>query len=114
MKAGKLRHRITIKKTIETDDTHHGFSEGTLMVANRIPAKVVPLSGRELERAQQIDPRTTHRVEIRHRTGLRAGQTVVFHDPDDGDRVMELVGKPIDVDEARIEMHLLCKEQEAA
>lgn len=109
MRAGELRHRVTIKSTVETDDGHHGFDETTTVVASRAPASVEPLSGRELERAHQIEPRTTHRVRLRYRAGLKAGQALTFHTAA-GDREFEIVAPPIDVDERRRELHLMCKE----
>ena len=114
MRAGILRHRVTIQQMVETSDGHHGLDETATTVAARIPAYVQPLAGRALERAQQIDPRTTHQVDLRHRTGLATGQAVIFHDPDDGDRTFEIVAPPTDVLEQRRTLRLLCKEQEAA
>ena len=113
MRAGVLRHRVTITRMVETSDGHHGLDETAATVAARVPACVMPLSGRALERAQQIDPRTTHQVDLRHRTGLATGQAVTYHDPDDGDRTFEIVAPPIDLAEGRRTLRLLCKEQEA-
>lgn len=113
MRAGELRHRVTIIGKTETKDTHFGFGDTPTTVATRIPACVETLSGRELERAQMIDPRTTHLVRLRYRTDFLAGMTVTYHDGRRGDRDFEVVAPPQDVGEHHRELHLLCKEAEA-
>ena len=114
MRAGQLRHCVTLRGIVEVDDGHHGWTKDVTSYARRIPAEVTPLSGRSLERAQQIDPRTTHQVRIRFRREPKSGDTVIYHDPDHGDRQFEVVAPPIDVEERRRELQLLCKEREAA
>lgn len=114
IRAGDLRQRITIKGVVETDDGHHGFIKTPTTVVSRIPARVRTLTGRELERAQQIDPRATRDVLIRKRAGVQAGQTVVFHDPDTGDRELEIVAPPQDPEQSREMWVLLCREAAAA
>ena len=114
MQAGRLRHRITIQLPTEVKDTQRGFTDGTpSVIAARIPAAVVPLSGRELERAQQIDPRISHRVEIRYRADVLFSRTqrpeVVYHAVT-GDRTLEVVAPPINLEERNRELHLLCAE----
>lgn len=109
MRAGVLRHRVSIFNQVEVSDGHHGFVDSVAPLAARIPAFVEPLRGVALERAMQVDPRASHRVIFRHRLGVKSGQTVRFHSPD-GDRDFEIVGPPVDVDERRRELQLLCKE----
>lgn len=112
MDAGRLRHRVTVTKAVEVGDGHHGFDESSLIVAIRIPAEVLPLSGAALLRAQQIDARATHMVRVRFRTGLETGQTVTYHTAQ-GDRPFEIVAPPRDLAERHDELQLLCKEQAA-
>lgn len=109
MQAGPLRHRVSIEDKTEADDGHHGWTPTSVAVATRIPAAVETLTGVALERAQQIAPRTSHRVRLRYRTGIKSGQTVVYHHAD-GDRDLEIVGPPIEPDARRIELHLMCRE----
>lgn len=110
LRAGELRHRITITRTTETADGHHGFSESTSTIATRIAAEVEDLSGRTLEQARQLDPRVTHRIRIRGRSGLRAGDTVTYHHRHD-DRTLEVVAPPLDADAKGVEMHLFCRQR---
>lgn len=112
MRAGELRDRVTIRKKVETSDGHHGWDEDEVIIARRVPARVMELTGRALERAQQIDPRATHGVRIRFRTDVVSGQEAVFHDGRRGDRVFEIVGPPLDPDRHRM-LELTCKEAEA-
>lgn len=114
MRAGQLRHRVTITATAETPDAHFGFDESAVILANRAPAKVLTLDGRELQRAQQIDARATHAVRLRYRPGVAAGQTVTYHDGRRGDRAFEIVAPPRDVEEMHRELYLLCRERDGA
>jgi SPP1 family predicted phage head-tail adaptor len=110
MRAGELRHRVTITGANEVSDGHHGFTDAPIVIAKRVPASVETLSGRELETAQQIDPRSTHAVRLRYRTGVKAGQALTYHDGRVGDRPFEIVAPPQDVDERHRELNLLCRE----
>jgi SPP1 family predicted phage head-tail adaptor len=110
MQAGPLRQRVTIVSKTEIKTPQFGFREEPVVIATRAPASVEPLSGRELEQAQQIAPRTTHRVTIRYRTGIKAGQQVTYHDGRQGDRAFEIVAPPLDPDEAHRKLELLCRE----
>ena len=110
MRAGRLRDRITVTGKTETRDSHFGFTETSVTVASRIPADVEELSGRELERARQIDPRTTHAVRTRFRADFAAGQTVTHHDGHRGDRAFEIVAPPRDPASMHRELVLFCRE----
>lgn len=111
---GELVHRVTIQVPLEADDAHDGLADPTWVpVQQRIPARVRPLQGRELERAQQIEPRSSHEVTTRfwrgYRHDTRGGRCrVVYHDQED--RILEVVAPAIDVDEAHVDVRLLCRE----
>lgn len=115
MTAGDLIHRVTVQNRTETDDGHGGFTVAWSAVQARIAARVEELSGRELERAKQIDPRATHRVALpywrQHNASLDGGRArVIWHDDGAvGDRTLELVGPPLEI-EPRRWLHLMCKE----
>jgi SPP1 family predicted phage head-tail adaptor len=110
MQAGDLRHRVTIQARADTSDGHAGFTEGVTTICARVPASIQPLMGLELERAMQIDPRSTHHLTMRFRSDVKARHIVVFHDGAT-DRTFEIIGSPTDTDEMHREMTLLCKEQ---
>jgi SPP1 family predicted phage head-tail adaptor len=113
MRAGDYRDRVTIRSKNEIDDTHGGFADEAVIVARRISARVRPLAGRELDRAQQIDPRARYDVTLPFRTGLKAGLAVVHHLGREDDRTLEVVAPPIDVDNRHQELQLLCGEAAA-
>lgn len=110
MRAGELRDRVTITSKNEVKDTHFGFTDEALVVAQRIPAAVSQLSGRELDWAQQIDARVTHQARIRYRPDVKAGMTVVHHDGRTGDRTYEIVSPPKEMDNVHRQLQLLCRE----
>lgn len=113
MQASRLPHRVTIEVRTEVPDGHDGFTESWVPRRRRVAAAVRPLVGRDLERAQQIDPRISHEVTLRYwrayQLDLDAGRTrVMYHGIDD--RPFELVSPPIDVDEAHDRVLLACRE----
>lgn len=109
MRAGSLRHRITVEAHVEVDDGHGGFTENVSVVCARVSANIEPLMGRELDRAMQIDPRSTHSVLMRFRSDVKARHIVLYHDGDT-DRRFEIIGSPTTDGEQRRQMLLLCKE----
>jgi head-tail adaptor len=116
MNAGDLRHRVTIQTLTEVSDGHDGFSDPTwasVARLRRLPARVRPLAGRDLERARQVDPRISHDVTLRYwqayTTDLDGGRArLVYHDL--ADRTFEIVGPPVDAEEKHVELTMLCKE----
>lgn len=108
MQAGKLRHRVTVNMTTETSDGRGGTTSVPTAVLRRAPACVEMLSGRELDRAVQVDPRSRLSVKMRYHAGVKAGQAVVYHSFE-GDRALEIVAPPL-IDEKDRAMQLLCGE----
>jgi head-tail adaptor len=115
MTAGELRERVTIQTIAESSDGHDGLTDATPTdVKKRIAAKIVPLAGRDLERAKQIDPRASHEVTVRwwrtYGTDLAGGRAqLVWHDGRVGDRTLEVVERPREV-EHRIALAMICRE----
>ena len=117
MNAGDYIHRVTVQRRTEVSDGHDGVVEDwTLDVGpSRIAAKVQTLSGRDLERARQIDPQVSYLLTLRfYRTygddfdGGRA--RVVWHDDGAlGDRTLEIVEPPREL-VPRLTLGMLCKE----
>lgn len=112
--AGELRHRVTIEARTEVSDGHDGFLDPTWStVAARRAAKVMPLQGRDLERARQVDPRISHEVTLRYwrdyRGDLDGGRVrLVYHDL--ADRYFEIIGAPVDHEEAHVKIIVNCRE----
>ena len=112
MRAGDLRHRVTIQVRTETSDGHDGLTETWADHHRRWAANVVPLAGRELERARAIDPRSSHRVDLRYYSDYLADDLaraqLVWHDGGT-DRTLEPVEPPQEVD-FRVGLMLTCRE----
>lgn len=114
--AGSLPHRVSIQVRTETSDGHRGFTETWTSRYRRWPARVIELSGRDLERARQIDPRIAIDIRLRYwrdyRDDLDGGRTrVVYHvtDDSDDDRTLEVVTPPVAIVD-RQEIQVLCRE----
>lgn len=103
MKAGKLRHRITLQnRTI----TPSGYGDNTVTYTDiaTVWAAVMPLRGREYWSAQQIKATTTHEVEIRHRSDVGPEDRVAF-----GSRYFT-IDSVVNPEERGIKTVLLCSE----
>ncbi|CAB4192450.1 Bacteriophage SPP1, head-tail adaptor [uncultured Caudovirales phage] len=115
MIASDLIHRVTIQTSAETSDGHDGVvSTWANTARTRVPALVAPLSGRDLERARQVDPRASLRVTLRwwstYVTDLAGGRArLVFHDGSIGDRTLEIVEPPQETD-YRVVLSMTCRE----
>lgn len=84
MRAGQFRHRLSVQDQSETSDGHDGYLETWTTTRTRIPGQVMPLAGRELERARQIDPRAALEVSFRYWSGYHTaripGLQFIWHD----------------------------------
>lgn len=104
MRAGELRHVISIQDLDPNGDDFGGLSVRTDFATN-VRAKITALQGRELYRAQQVVAEVTHEVEIRYIPGVKAKMTVLFN----GRRFeIQAVLNPT---ERTKELHLLCLER---
>jgi SPP1 family predicted phage head-tail adaptor len=100
---GELRSRVVVQSATRTTDAGGGFAT-TWADGASLWAKVEPLEGSELLRAQQLQARVTHRVTIRYRRGLTAASRLRL-----GARVLD-IQQVIDVDERHQFTELLCEE----
>lgn len=69
MQAGKLRHRIAIQSATETRDAHGGITRTWATAATRW-GSIEPLRMREIFEGQQVEPRLSHMITLRHYEGL--------------------------------------------
>lgn len=105
MRAGTLRHKVTIQKTgSQTLDSSRQPVDLWVKVAD-VWAAVEPLSGRELVIAQQQQPDVTHRVRMRARDDVTAKMRVRH-----GGRTL-YIESATNVDERDRELHLMCRER---
>lgn len=105
MRAGKLRHRVTIQENNPTRDSDGAELDNWENVAT-VWAAVIPLSGQEqfVIDSDQLVAQATTRIEIRYRSGLNSKMRVTW-----GNHVYD-IQTILEVESARRELHLLCKE----
>ncbi len=105
MRAGELRHRITLVEPTVVPDGLRGASATVMStVADHLPAAIGPLEGRELYAAQQINATATHRIRVRYLSGVKPTQRVLF-----GLRTFEILSA-MNVEERNRQWSLLCAE----
>ena len=103
MRAGRLRHPIDIQAATETRNAHGDVvPEWATIVRRR--AAIVPLVGRELMEAKQINSRTTHRLLMRYWADLTPSHRIVHKD-----RNLNIISIR-NLDEAGRDMEVMCVE----
>lgn len=101
MFAGKLRHRVTIQKPVETQNTY-GEPEVRWQDVATVWAQVEPLRGREYFAAKQMVSEVSVRVVIRYMAGVTAKMKVVHGSNE------YLIETIINVMERNRELQLMC------
>ena len=96
MTAGALRSRIRLERRVRVPDGAGGSTDAWTPVAV-VWANVSPLTGRELEAAQQNDPQRTHTITIRYRSDVSGSDMRAIM----SGRVFDLA-PPLDVDELHV------------
>lgn len=102
LRIGQLHHRVTLQSASETADGGGGFTATWSDIAT-VWARIEPLSGKERMTAQQLENPLTHRITIRHRSGVDAKMRIKFGsrifnirsvlNPDEGNEVLELMAE---------------------
>jgi len=77
VRAGRLRHRVTIEDQISGQDSDGAQTLEWLPVASGVPAEIVDLSGRELFAAQAVQSKTTTRIKVRYWADLLPRMRIV-------------------------------------
>lgn len=106
MRAGRLRHRVTIQQLVAASPDQYGTGEpdeGWSDVAT-VWASVEPLQGKALFAAQEMHADVEVSIRLRYRSGITEKMRVVFES-----RFYEIVAV-IDNQERHIELQLLCRE----
>jgi SPP1 family predicted phage head-tail adaptor len=78
MRTGLMRRVVTLQSTTSVSDGMGGATETPLVVAANIPARVEPLQGNELLRAQQTGMIRPHRFTLRYRPGVTGAETILY------------------------------------
>lgn len=107
MRAGKLRHTVTIQQRTagspqrtasgQPDTSWTTFQAG-------VPCSIDPISGREYFTQQQVQGEVTHRIRLRYLAGITQSMRVLY-----GARVFDIVSV-LNWEERNIELHLMCVE----
>jgi SPP1 family predicted phage head-tail adaptor len=105
--AGQIRHRVAIQSPTRGPKNATGEEPVTWGTVTTVWASIEPLSGRELDRARQVQPDTTHRVRFRHQPGVAIGADWrLVHEG----RVFHLAEPPRDLRELDWLLEVLCVE----
>lgn len=70
MRAGTLRHRVTVEHKTETRDSYGGVSQVWTTFAASVPAAILPLSGREFFDAEANQSEVSAKIVMRMLSGL--------------------------------------------
>lgn len=104
MKAGKLRHRITLQAQSATQDAFGGQANTWTDVAT-VWAEIITLEGRELLAAQAVHNESRYKIRIRGIAGgVNPAWRVKF-----GSRYFNILNA-MNAEERGIEWQLLCSE----
>lgn len=105
MKAGRLRHRITLERETVTKNQFGEEVPEWAPYATRW-AEVRPQGGKEFWAAQQVIDDLSHEVRLRYMPGIQAKDRLIY----DG-RVFDIVSPPVNVGERDRELVLMCRER---
>lgn len=103
IRAGQLRHSVTIQRAIETRGAD-GSTAQTWITYASVFAAIEPVSGREYFAAQAEGSDVTHRVTIRYIKGLTTKDRVLF-----GTRTFD-IESILNTGELNAELVLMCSE----
>ena len=79
MRAGTLRHRVTIEHRAETRDGYGGVAGAWAVFASSVPAAILPVSGREFFAAEANQAEVSAKIVMRELAGLKPSMRIV-HD----------------------------------
>lgn len=109
MRAGLLRHRVTIQDPPATPDGRGGVS-GSWTDVVTVSAEIDPLNQRDLFMAGMTHSTITHRVTMRYRSGVTSGQRLRGENaPFDG-TIFQVIGKPRNREGRSRWLELMCEE----
>lgn len=103
MKAGELRHRVTIQQKAVSQDAIGGQVE-TWSTVTTVWAAVEPLAGRDYMEGKRLVAEVSTRVRMRYRAGVVPEMRVVY-----GTHTYDVVSV-IDFREEHRELALMCRE----
>jgi SPP1 family predicted phage head-tail adaptor len=75
--SSRLRQRLTLQDEVRAEDGAGGYTRSWQSIAD-LWAEIVPISGRERLFADQLQSEVTHKILLRYRGGVVAGQRLIF------------------------------------
>lgn len=106
--SGRLRDRVVLTDQPRPQSVNElGEPIPADVVTSAVWAEVVPLSGRELQLAQQTAGEQLWRITIRWRPGVTERMKVLY-----GTRTLNINAPPKDPDGKRVSLILTCAEQQ--
>ena len=103
MRAGDLRHRVTIQSASESVSAAGEVTKTWSDVAT-VWASIEPLTGREKWLAEQVQAAATHRVRMRYRSDVGLENRLLY-----GSRVLDIL-EVMNTGERDKELVLICAE----
>ena len=109
MRAGKLRHRVTLEHYQKGPRTESGAEPMEWVAGATVWAEVEQLRGRTLFAAQEAHSETTARIRLRWRAEVAeaTGKALRLRH---GDQVYRIEGRPVDIGGRRRELEVMCHE----
>lgn len=104
MRAGLLRHKVTIQTATETQDAIGQRVSTWAALATRWAA-IEPMTGREYHGSEALQSEVTHKIRLRHVEDVTAKMRVIY-----GSRTFEIISA-INVGERDKQLHLMCREE---
>jgi SPP1 family predicted phage head-tail adaptor len=86
IRAGQMRHRLTLQRPVESRDAQGGVTYAWAAMPPRVPASVEVVKGAEGQEAAQTAARRSYRVETRYRADIEPKRRFVF-----GSKVLNIV-----------------------
>ena len=105
LKAGNLRHSVTLQRKQQTQNPQTGAMVTTWVTEATVPAAVEPLSAREFIAAQAVQSDVSVRIRVRYRPGITSAMRLLH----DG-KVYNITGVLADKDSGREYLTLPCSE----
>lgn len=80
LRAGRLRHRVSLQRLQETRDPETGAVISDWSEVAKLWAEVAPLSAREFVASQAVQSEVSARITIRYRADITAKDRIVYRD----------------------------------
>lgn len=98
IEAGRLRHRVSIQRKVQTQNPTTGAITETWQEVAKVWAAIEPLSAREFIQSQAMQAQIVARIVIRHREDVDATMRVVHQRPNKPDKIYSIHGVLADMD----------------